>query len=73
MKLTPALSSQNDKGLVPEGSNEELVAEIDILRQELGGLIRELRGFVRRGRDGEFNYLSRHDIFNILEEIVNAE
>jgi hypothetical protein len=60
-----------DKGLVTD-PNEELAAEASILREELGGLITQIRAFIKDNRDGKYGYLSRADIINILEEIVNG-
>jgi hypothetical protein len=60
-----------DKGLVAD-PNEELVAEVSILREELGGLITQIRAFIKDNRAGKYGYLSRGEIIDILEEIVNG-
>jgi hypothetical protein len=61
-----------DDDFVRAGSHEELVAEASILREELGGLVRELRGFIARIREGQFAELSKTDLANILEDIVDG-
>jgi hypothetical protein len=59
----PVYSSLNDK---------ELVGELDILREEMGGLIIQIRAFIKDNRAGKYGYLSRGEIIDILEEIING-
>ena len=71
VKLSPAFSlPRDDAGLVSD-PNEELLAEVDILRGELGGLIRELRQFIARART-HAGYDNPEEILNAIEEIIDA-
>jgi hypothetical protein len=67
----PVYSSLNDKELVTD-PNKELVTELDILREEMGGLIIQIRAFIKDNRAGKYGYLSRGEIIDILEEIING-
>lgn len=75
MKIPKPLDSlsQDDKGFVAADSKEELIAEIDVLRGELGSLIRELREFAESLRGhGYDSQLSADEIGEILEEIISG-
>lgn len=61
----------SDKGLVSD-PNEELVAELDVLRGEMGTLITDLREFVRRIRNYEYSAMDQSDLAAVLEEIING-
>jgi hypothetical protein len=71
-KVAPVLSSLNDDEFVRAGSVEELVAEAEILREELGSLIRELRTFIEGIRAGDFAGLDDEDLAGILEDIIDG-
>jgi len=63
-------SLPNNKGLVTDPT-EELVAELDILREEMGSLIRELRKFIEVIRDNPGDWYPE-EIATALEEITNG-
>lgn len=71
-KLNQESSLPDNKGLVTD-PNEELVAELDILRGEVGTLIKDLRTFIDGLRtDDVFTELSHSELADILEEIING-
>lgn len=74
VKIDPTVwSSPNDKGFVAADSKEELIAEADVLRQELGSLLTDLREFVASLKGhGYDSQLDAHEIGEILEEIING-
>lgn len=71
VKIPEESSSPSNRGFVLPGSNEELIAEIDVLRNELGSLVRELREFVKQVRDSNGDWTAG-EIIEAVEEIVNG-
>ncbi len=71
-KRNPDLLSLNDDDFVRAGSVEELVAEADILRGELGTLITDLRNFVGNLRKGSYGSIYPDEIADLLEEIIDG-
>ena len=53
--------------------NEELVAELDILREEIATLIKDLRELARQIRNGDWMSANEGiEIADAIEEIING-
>jgi hypothetical protein len=61
----------DNKGLVTD-HNEELEAELDILRGEMGTLIKDVRDFIEELKNDKYSDLEQSDIAEILEEIIDG-
>lgn len=59
------------EGLVTD-VNEELVAELDILRGEMGTLITDLRLLICNVRKGAYDNLDVDMLADMVEEIING-
>jgi len=71
MLVYPENSQREESSL--GNDNEELVAELDILREEIATLIKDLRELARQIRNGDWMSANEGiEIADAIEEIING-